>query len=57
VLGRLESEGLVQSVHGVGTMVTDSGIDELTQVFRLRLDLAELAGTLDPRPPTAGEMA
>jgi DNA-binding GntR family transcriptional regulator len=57
VLGRLETEGLVQSVHGVGTMVTDSSIDELTQVFRLRRELAELAGTLDPRLPTDEEMA
>jgi DNA-binding GntR family transcriptional regulator len=56
VLTRLETEGLVQSVHGVGTMVTDAGIEELTQVFRLRLELAELAGRLEPRPPTPEEL-
>ncbi|MCR8725725.1 GntR family transcriptional regulator [Frigidibacter sp. ROC022] len=57
VLGRLEEEGLVQSVHGVGTMVTDPDIEELSQVFRLRLELAEIAGRFDPRPPTPEEMA
>ena len=54
VLGRLETEGLVQSVHGVGTMVTDVDIDELAQVFALRLELAELAGTLDPAAADCG---
>jgi DNA-binding GntR family transcriptional regulator len=57
VLGRLETEGLVQSLHGVGTMVTDPGLDELHQVYKLRLELAELAGLLDPRRPSPEEMA
>lgn len=57
VLGRLETEGLLTSVHGVGTIVTDVEIDELAQVFRLRLELAELAGKLDVRPPDAEDMA
>lgn len=57
VLARLEDEGLVKSVHGVGTLVTDSDIHELEQVYRLRLELAELAGRLDPRPPDAAFMA
>jgi DNA-binding GntR family transcriptional regulator len=53
VLARLESEGLLQSVHGVGTFVTDVEIGELAQTYRLRLELAELTGKLDPVPPDA----
>lgn len=56
VLGRLEAEGLVQSVHGVGTFVTDVEIEELTQTYQLRLELAELAGRLSPQPPDAALM-
>ena len=51
VLVRLEGEGLVQSVHGVGTFVTDANIDELEQTYQLRLELAELLGVLGPTPP------
>jgi DNA-binding GntR family transcriptional regulator len=51
VLARLESEGLLQSVHGVGTFVTDVDIAELAQTYRLRLELAELTGKLDPVAP------
>src|SRR5215212_9813920 len=50
VLSRLESEGLVESRHGVGTFVTDVDIDNLAQVFQLRMELAELIGKLDPLP-------
>lgn len=57
VLARLEGEGLVQSVHGVGTFVTDVEIDELGQTYRLRLELAELTGKLDPVPPGPELMA
>ena len=56
VLARLESEGLVQSVHGVGTIVTDVDIEELQQVYHLRMELAELIGKLCPivrAPPRA----
>ncbi|MCV2869068.1 GntR family transcriptional regulator [Defluviimonas sp. WL0002] len=53
VLVRLEGEGLVQSVHGVGTFVTDVEIEELAQTYRLRLELAELTGKLDPVAPDA----
>ena len=50
VLARLEAEGLVQSVHGVGTIVTDVDIEELQQVYHLRMELAELIGKLSPIP-------
>lgn len=51
VLVRLESEGLVQSVHGVGTFVTDVDIEALEQTYQLRMELAELLGVLGPNPP------
>ena len=51
-LARLEEEGLVRSVHGVGTLVTDVDISEMGQTYALRLELAQLAGTLDPAPVT-----
>lgn len=51
VLVRLESEGLLQSVHGVGTFVTDVEIGELEQTYQLRTELAELLGVLAPNPP------
>ncbi|WP_299350861.1 GntR family transcriptional regulator [uncultured Shimia sp.] len=53
VLARLESEGLVQSQHGVGTIVTDADITELYQVYQLRVELTELMGRLDPVTPDA----
>lgn len=56
VLARLESEGLVQSVHGVGTLVTDIDIEELQQVYHLRLELALLIGKLSPIPRTAADL-
>jgi DNA-binding GntR family transcriptional regulator len=51
VLVRLEGEALVQSVHGVGTFVTDADITELHQTYQLRMELAELLGILAPNPP------
>lgn len=52
VLVRLEGEGLVQSVHGVGTFVTDADILELEQTYLLRMEMAELLGILAPEPPS-----
>ncbi|MBW4709158.1 GntR family transcriptional regulator [Roseobacter sp. YSTF-M11] len=51
VLARLEDEGLVQSVHGVGTIVTDADIGALEQVYHLRVELTGLMGRLDPVVP------
>ncbi|CAK7259640.1 MULTISPECIES: GntR family transcriptional regulator [unclassified Shinella] len=56
VLARLEAEGLVASVHGVGTIVTDPDLDEIFQIYRLRLELAELVGKLDPLPRTPDDL-
>lgn len=46
VLVKLEAEGLLRSVHGVGTIVTDIDVDELAQVYEIRVELAELIGRL-----------
>ncbi len=51
VLIRLEGEGLLTSVHGVGTFVTDIATEELAQTYQRRLELAELIGKLDAVPP------
>lgn len=57
VLSRLESEGLLESRHGVGTFVTDVELGDLTQVYQLRMELAELIGKLDPVPRSTGDIA
>jgi DNA-binding GntR family transcriptional regulator len=57
VLVKLEAEGLLRSVHGVGTIVTDIDIRALEQVYRLRVELAELIGRLAPVRPDAGRLA
>jgi DNA-binding GntR family transcriptional regulator len=56
VLARLESEGLIESRHGVGTIVTDADIEKLAQVYHLRLELAVLVGTLAPKPRTPDDL-
>jgi len=53
VLARLEDEGLVTSVHGVGTMVTNVDYSEMSQVYRLRKELVLLQTVLDPIQPDA----
>ena len=50
VLVKLEAEGLLRSVHGVGTIVTDIEVGALAQVYELRVELAELVGKLSSVP-------
>jgi len=50
VLGRLEAEGLIEARHGVGHIVTPVRIEELQQIYRLRMELAVLIGRLSPIP-------
>ncbi|MCA0962326.1 GntR family transcriptional regulator [Salipiger bermudensis] len=57
VLARLEDEGLVESRHGIGTLVTDVDMALMTQVYDLRLHLSALVGQLDPLPVTPAVMA
>jgi DNA-binding GntR family transcriptional regulator len=56
VLARLESEGLIEARHGVGTIVTDIEIEELAQVYHLRLELAVLIGRLSPVPRSSADL-
>ncbi len=56
-LGWLEANGLLKSVQGVGTIVTDIDIDALAQVYELRMELAELIGNLRPVPPSQATLA
>lgn len=56
VLARLESEGLIEARHGVGTIVTDVEIEELAQVYHLRLELAVLVGRLSPIARSAADL-
>lgn len=49
-LTRLESDGLLESRHGVGTFVIDVDIHALLPVYELRMELAELIGRLSPIP-------
>jgi DNA-binding GntR family transcriptional regulator len=56
VLARLESEGLVEARHGVGTIVTDVEIEDLAQIYRLRTELALLIGRLSPIPWMAEDL-
>jgi DNA-binding GntR family transcriptional regulator len=57
VLASLEEQGLVKSVQGVATIVTDVDIEELLQVYQLRMELAELVGKLSPVTPDDETMA
>ena len=56
VLTRLENEGLVRVVHGVGSIVTDVDLGDLIQVYHLRLELAVLIGKLAPIPRTPADL-
>jgi DNA-binding GntR family transcriptional regulator len=57
VLARLESEGLLESRHGVGTFVIDVDLEGLLPVYRLRMELAALMGKLDPIPRSPEDLA
>ncbi len=56
VLGRLESEGLVEARHGVGTIVTDVELEDVAQVYHLRMELAVLIGRLSPIARTQDDL-
>lgn len=48
VLQRLETEGLVRTRHGVGTIVAPVDLKEWRQAMMLRIELASLIGRLKP---------
>jgi len=51
VLQRLERDGLVLTRHGVGTTVTEIDLDHVREATLLRMHLAEMIGSIHPRPP------
>ncbi len=51
-LNRLKHLGLIESRNGVGTVVVEMTSESLMQIYRLRLELASMIGTLDPKPIT-----
>ncbi|NQV47059.1 MAG: GntR family transcriptional regulator [Rhodospirillaceae bacterium] len=55
VLQRLAHGGLIESRDGVGTIVTDLTFDEIRDIYRLRLKIAELIGQMSPRPLTEAD--
>jgi DNA-binding GntR family transcriptional regulator len=55
-LQQLQFEGLVESRHGVGTLVTEVDLEGLAEVYALRVRLAELVGDLDPVPPSPAHL-
>jgi DNA-binding GntR family transcriptional regulator len=56
VLGRLEAEGLIEARHGVGHIVTGVRLEELRQIYQLRMELAILVGRLSPIARTAADL-
>lgn len=44
----LEADGLLRSQQGVGTLVTDVDLNELEEVYQLRMEFNELTGRLLP---------
>jgi len=48
VLARLEAEGLIEARHGVGHIVARVELDEMAQIYGLRMELAVLIGRLSP---------
>lgn len=56
VLGRLEAEGLIEARHGVGHFVTSVRLEELAQIFHLRMELAVLIGRLSPIPRSTEDL-
>src|SRR5690606_351062 len=56
VLTVLESEGLVESRHGVATVVTTIDPPHLREIYALRTRMAELIGELDPRPRSPADL-
>jgi DNA-binding GntR family transcriptional regulator len=55
-LVRLEADGLVETQHGIGTVVTDLDVDTLTQIYAFRMRLAELIGEFETIPRTEADL-
>ena len=48
ILQKLGFAGLVEARNGVGTIVTKRSLDEVKQIYQIRLQLASLIGELTP---------
>jgi len=48
ILQKLKSAGLVETRNGVGTIVSERTLDEIKQIYQIRLRLASLIGELTP---------
>lgn len=57
VLQRLEHGRLVMVRDGVGTIVTDPDVAELSDIYEMRLKMSELIGVLSPRKITPKDEA
>lgn len=51
-LNRLHHLGLVETRNGVGTVVVQLELDELAQIYQMRIELCTLIGRLSPNPIT-----
>jgi DNA-binding GntR family transcriptional regulator len=56
ILQRLAYLGLVEVRNGVGTIVTELDREEIVELYRMRLKLAELIGEMSPRPVTPAQI-
>jgi len=50
ILQKLKSAGLVEVHNGVGTIVSKRTLDEIKQIYQIRIRLAVLIGDLTPNP-------
>lgn len=57
VLSRLEYEEFVEIRQASGTYITEIEWEDLKDAYAFRMSLAELMGTLSPRPPTPESIA
>lgn len=57
VLQRLAIGGLVEVRNGVGTIVTRLDLDEIEDLYEMRLQVALLIGQLNPRLPSLGDLS
>ncbi|MEX0343353.1 MAG: GntR family transcriptional regulator [Rhizobiaceae bacterium] len=57
VLQKLENDGLILSKQGHGTVVTEIDLQELKDIYFLRIKLAETIGASGPLAPTNEAMA
>ncbi|HLW28279.1 MAG TPA: GntR family transcriptional regulator [Kiloniellales bacterium] len=55
-LNRLHHLGLVETRNGVGTVVMQLQLDELAQIYQMRIEVCALIGRLSPNPITCAHV-